>query len=237
MLELIGIEKRYGTRTVLSIDRFAFAPGVRTCIIGGNGAGKSTLLRILAGTLSPEKGGQIVRPEGLRVAYMPQKPYPFAKSVLQNVLLGVREGDRQQRRQKAKQAIEAVGLQAFTAQRGDRLSGGEMQRMAFARTIADRHDVLILDEPTASADIGASARVEQALLAYAERHGCGVIMSTHSLVQAMRVAQQVVFMDKGRIVEMGPPEQVILHPTNALTRAFVSHVALQIHDPIPPAQP
>ena len=148
MLELIGIEKRYGTRTVLSIDRFAFAPGVRTCIIGGNGAGKSTLLRILAGTLSPEKGGQIVRPEGLRVAYMPQKPYPFAKSVLQNVLLGVREGDRQQRRQKAEQAIEAVGLQAFTAQRGDRLSGGEMQRMAFARTIADRHDVLILNSLT-----------------------------------------------------------------------------------------
>lgn len=237
MLELIGIQKRYGARTVLSIERFAFESGVRTCIIGGNGAGKSTLLRILAGTLLPEKGGQVVRPQALSLAYMPQKPYAFSKSVLQNVLLGVRGRDEQQRRQKALTAIDAVGLHDFISQRGDRLSGGEMQRMAFARIIADRHDMLILDEPTASADIGASALVEQALLAYAQQHRCSVIMSTHSLVQAMRVAQQVVFMAQGRIVEVGSPEQVILHPKEALTREFVSHMTLQIHDQAPVPTP
>ena len=236
MLEVIGIEKRYGARTVLSVERFAFDPGVRTCIIGGNGAGKSTLLRVLAGTLLPE-AGEIRRPQGLSLAYMPQKPYAFGKSVLQNIMLGVREGDRQQRRQKALTAIDAVGLSDFVSQRGDRLSGGETQRMAFARMIADAHDVLILDEPTASADIGASAQVEQALLAYAQQHGCSVIMSTHSLVQAMQVAQQVVFMAQGRIVEAGAPEQVILHPREALTRQFVSHMALQIHEEAPLLMP
>ena len=121
----------------------------------------------------------------------------------------------------ALRALERVGLKHLAAARANRLSGGEAQRMALARIIARPRRLLLLDEPTASADIAAAEQIEQTLLDYMQEYACTLLFSTHAPAQAGRLAQRVLALDGGRIGEYGEADQVLHHPQARSTRLFL----------------
>ncbi len=222
MIEITNLQKRYGNRIALDIPKLTLRACERCALIGPNGSGKTTLLRILAGTLKQDAGlvrfGDLKKSE---IGYLPQKPYAFDLSVLKNVILPLRnESDAKER---ALLALERVGLTHLQRARGSHLSGGEAQRMALARLIVKPHKLLLLDEPTASADISANDKMERALLDYAEETGCILLFSSHAPSQALRLGTRVVVLNDGKIGETGLAEFVLKTPQAESTKAFLAH--------------
>lgn len=221
MIELTGICKRYGGRTVLQIPDLSLMDGRRYALIGANGSGKSTLLRILAGVIAADEGKVNMDIGRDEAAYLPQSPYAFDLTVLKNVTLAL--GGVHDKKRLAKEALARVGLSAYCDARGNRLSGGETQRMMLARMIAKPHRLLLLDEPTSATDISAEEGIERALLDYAADTGCTLVFSSHAPGQALRLATDVLVLDAGELVEEGAAEQVLHAPKNPRTQAFLQH--------------
>ncbi len=220
MIEIVHITKKAGGRTILNIPHLTFSEGRRYALIGENGSGKTTLLRILAGILKPDTGRVKNLPTD-SMGYMPQSTYAFSFSVQKNVQIAL--SDSPDAAAQALLALKAVGLASLAAVRGNKLSGGETQRMAFARMIARPRKLILLDEPTSATDIKGMDQIESLLLRYASQTGCTVIFSTHSPAQALRLAEQVVFLDQGRIAEQGPAARVLKKPQNECARLFLQH--------------
>ena len=220
MMELIDIQKRYGARIALDIPALTIQPGERLALIGPNGSGKSTLLRLLAGVIAPDAG--TVQAENMprgEIGYLPQQPYAFDLSVLKNVELAL--AGEPERTKRAQEALERVGLLHLCKARANRLSGGEMQRMALARVLARPRKLLLLDEPTASADIAAIERIERTIEHYIEQTGCTLLFSSHAPSQAIRLSSRVLVLDGGKIGEVGETAQVLQSPKAESTRAFL----------------
>ena len=220
MIKLVNVQKRYGARVALDISQLTIEPGERIAVIGPNGSGKSTLIRLLAGVLAPDTGtvqtGNMPRGE---IGYLPQQPYAFDLSVQKNVELALAgEADKAKI---AQEALERVGLLHLAKARANRLSGGETQRMALARVLARPRKLLLLDEPTASADIQAIELIERAILEYADQTGCTLVFSSHAPSQAMRLSTRVLALDSGRIGELGETAQVLQSPQEESTRVFL----------------
>ncbi len=211
MIKLSNVTIKYAERIVLDIPSLLFEEGKRYGLVGENGSGKTTLLRILAGTLKPDKG-EVTRMLSAGVGYMPQSPYAFSFSVRKNVEMALQKST--ERDHQAMLALQNVGMESLTDARGNKLSGGEAQRMAFARIIAKPRKLILLDEPTSSTDIKGMDQIEKTLLRYVADTGCTLIFSTHSPAQALRLAEEVIFLDQGRIVEQGAAEQVLRYPQN-----------------------
>ena len=110
--------------------------------------------------------------------------------------------------------------------RGDRLSGGEAQRMALARVLVRSYDVLLLDEPTSSTDVRSMDQIETTLKEYVQKTQCTLIFSTHSPAQALRLADEVLYLEKGRLVEQGPAATLFHSPQDERTKAFLKHWSL-----------
>lgn len=220
MIKLTGLKKEYNGITVLDIPGFEFQKKLIYALIGANGSGKSTLLRIMAGTLSADSG-MVSGVDVNTMGYLPQYAYSFAFSVQKNVEMVLeRSKDRKQR---AREALFNVGMLEYSDKKGNMLSGGEAQRMALARMIAIPRDLLLLDEPTSSADIAGIDKIENALLYYKNTHDCTIIFSTHSPAQALRVADYTLFLDKGKIVESGETINVIQSPVSDAAKLFLKH--------------
>jgi tungstate transport system ATP-binding protein len=220
MIEISHITKKAGERTILNIPHLIFNESRRYALIGENGSGKTTLLRIMAGILKPDTGQMNNIPID-SMGYMPQSPYAFSFSVQKNVEIAL--SNSTDTANQALIALKAVGLSSLAAVRGNKLSGGETQRMAFARMIAMPRMLILLDEPTSSTDIKGMDQIESLLLHYSSQTGCTVIFSTHSPAQALRLAEQVVFLDQGKIAEQGLATHVLKKPQNEITRSFLQH--------------
>lgn len=220
MIELNDIRVEVKNRTILDIPCLELAEGKRYGVIGENGSGKTTLLRLLAGTLAPNTGQLRGMPAAGQVGYLPQSPYAFSLSVLENIKMAITEENSEQI---AKTALEKVGLSALLRSRGDRLSGGEKQRMGLARLLALPRSLLILDEPSSATDIRGTDVIEALLLEWHRESKGTLIFSTHSPAQVVRLAEEVLFMDKGRVIERGSPKELFDAPQNDETRSFLSH--------------
>lgn len=219
LIEIRNLKKSFAGRTVLDIPELIVEPASRLAIIGPNGSGKTTLLRILAGALSPDEGEVIIN-TGL-VSYMPQKPYYFGFSVENNVKLAVK--DKEKSEEKVRAALEAVGLWELRQNCGSSLSGGEAQRMAFARILAGAGELILLDEPTAAADIEGAQRMEKALEALVDQRNATLIFTTHTPTQAAALADEIIVMSKGKIAERGEARQVLYSPRSETAEKFLSH--------------
>ena len=220
MIEIADLRVVMADRTILDLPRLEIHAGRRYGLIGENGSGKTTLLRVLAGTLLPD-AGNIRGLDPRTMGYLPQSPYVFSFNVLRNVVLALQESPTAEK--DALAALEKVGMASFTRHRADRLSGGEAQRVALARLLAKAHQVLLLDEPSSATDIRGMDAIEQVLLDYWESNACTLVFSTHSPAQALRLAQEVIYLEDGQIVEMGSADELLRSPKHPKTRAFLNH--------------
>src|SRR5690349_22336445 len=188
VLELVGVTHRYDDRVVLDLERFQVPPGAAIAIVGPNGSGKSTLLRLLALVERPTQGE--VRLDGVRatgpaarrrVTLVEQRPVLFRGTVRENLEFGLRL--RRHRRTAVTRLIDDVANRLDVAQllarRRHELSDGEVQRVAVARALAIEPDVLLLDEPTSSADRAAAQTLYRALAAERGRRPLGVWLASH----------------------------------------------------------
>jgi tungstate transport system ATP-binding protein len=199
-----------GDREILRDVNLTLEAGRRTIILGPNGAGKSVTLRLLHGLLRPTRGeitwgGKPAQPAAQAMVF--QRPVLLRRSALANIeyaldLAGVPRAERTHR---AIAALARVGLPHVAARAARVLSGGEQQRVALARAWALAPRILFLDEPTASLDPAASREVER-IVADIAAGGTRIVMITHHLGQARRLADDIVFMHDGRITEHTPAD-------------------------------
>nr|MBL8412649.1 ATP-binding cassette domain-containing protein [Dechloromonas sp.] len=194
-------------------------------ILGPNGAGKTVLLRLLAGLLPPD-GGRLdwggAAQAGGRLAMVFQQPMMLRLSVFTNVEFALRPQmpSAADRRQRTAEVLARVGLAHREKDCARLLSGGERQRLALARAWAMRPRLLLLDEPTAALDPSATEAVER-IIREIRTEGAKVLMTTHNLGQATRLADDIVFLTDGRVQEHAPAQRFFAHPQSPAAKAFL----------------
>lgn len=214
-----------GTRLIDSID-LVLDSGSLTVIMGPNGAGKSLLLRLLHGLIAPTGGTISYAGRALddatrkRQALVFQRPVLLRRSVAANIdfVLGL-DGRRDPARRDA--LLASVGLHARAGQPARLLSGGEQQRLALARALATQPDMLLLDEPTASLDPASTQMIEQ-IARDAQTNGIKVVFVTHDIAQGRRLADEVVFLDRGRLTEITAASDFFNAPQSQAGAAYLA---------------
>ena len=250
MLRLVDVTKRFGSRTVLGGINLDVAPSRVIALIGGSGSGKTTLLRCV-NYLEPPSSGE-VWVDGERIGMRPDRARPAPPRLLrrqrsaigmvfqhfnlfphmtaiENVIeapmavLGLR---RREAVEQGLALLAEVGLADWADHLPRQLSGGQQQRVAIARALAMRPKLMLFDEPTSALDpelVGEVLGVMQRLA----RDGMTMLVVTHEMGFAAEVADEVVFMDAGLIVEQGPPAALLRHPAHARTQAFLQRLLRQ----------
>ena len=225
LIELRQAGVRFGAVGALVGVDFRLQAGERVALVGANGSGKTTLLRLLHGQLR-HNGQRRAATDGAGCepaqAMVFQRPFLLRLSVWHNLLLALwlARVPRAERRARALQALERVGLADQRERPARVLSGGQQQRLALARAWAVRPRVLFLDEPTASLDPGAKREVEQLVTEFAQE-GMALVMSTHNLGQAKRLATRVVYLEGGRVIVDLPTELFFNQPLPEPAASFV----------------
>ncbi len=224
--------KTYNGRTVLNITSLQIKRGEILALVGPSGAGKSTLLRQLAflepiSTGKLHFAGQLVNNQWpdlgtrRRVTMVFQRPQLLRRSVRENVAYGL-----QLRGQKKEAMVTAVldqlGLLPLAAAKAKNLSGGEMQRVALARTLVLKPDVLLLDEPTANLDPYNIKLIESIIAEVNKKEGTTIVIVTHNVFQARRLADRVGLLLNGRLLEVAPTEDFFTRPQAPETAAFLN---------------
>lgn len=221
MVTLTGVELHRGGRRLLGpIDLSLTKPGI-TVVLGPNGAGKTTLLRVLHGLEPPTSGTVTGAPD--RQGFVFQTPTMLRRTVLDNIAYPLRLAGvgKAEARAKAKTHADDLGLGGLLARPARVLSGGEKQKLALARALITKPDLLFLDEPCASLD-GQATRDIETILQNARTGGVQVVMSTHNVAQARRLADEVVFIYHGRLHERGACDQFFQSPATAEARAHIT---------------
>jgi tungstate transport system ATP-binding protein len=231
LYQLAGLRKSYDGRTVVDIEQLDVRTGEILVLVGPSGAGKSTLLRLLNFLEPPTVGAIIYRGQSFRDQRVPlalrrqittvfQRPALLRGSVRRNVTYGLRlRGERDE--QRVAQLLSRVGLAALAHVPAHRLSGGELQRVALARALAIRPVVLLLDEPTANLDPYNVGLIEDLVRQQNREAGTTVVLVTHQVFQARRLATRVGLLLSGRLIEVSPVSEFFAAPADPRTAAFV----------------
>ncbi|MHB0953223.1 MAG: amino acid ABC transporter ATP-binding protein [Allorhizobium sp.] len=239
MITVQDIHKSYGTIEVIKGVSFDVQVGEVVCIIGPSGSGKSTILRCINGLETYQKGeiridGDLVNSAdksiiGLRqrVSMVFQRFNLFPhRTVLENVMEGpvhVKHMRRSEARELAAEYLTKVGLEAKLDAYPDNLSGGQQQRVAIARALAMRPEAILFDEPTSALDPELVGEVLKVMRDVA-LEGMTMVVVTHEMGFAREVADRVLFLEGGRIVEQGPPEEILRAPKEVRTQDFLHRV-------------
>jgi len=238
MIEIRDLSKWYGDFQVLKSCTLSIAPGEVVVVCGPSGSGKSTLIKCVNG-LEPFEKGEIVV-DGFKVAradelkrlrtrigmvFQSLELYPHL-TALDNICLAPRvvlERNRGEAESRARALLARVGLQEHAAKFPAQLSGGQQQRVAIARSLAMDPVVMLFDEPTSALDPEMIKEVLDVMTDLA-REGMTMIVVTHEMGFARRVADRIIFMDEGEIVEAKSPEQFFTAPESERARAFLSKI-------------
>ncbi len=224
---LTDISLRIGHVTILDRVSLGLEYGQPTVLIGPNGAGKTTLLRLAMGLVGPSAGsvtwGGRENVPPARRAIVFQRPVMLRRRAAANIRYALATAGVPRARQGGRigELLALVGLDGLGERPARKLSGGEQQRLALARALAKEPQVLFLDEPTASLDPAATKAVEDVIRAVAAR-GIKVVMSTHDLGEARRLAGEIVLMHRGRVLECSPAEAFFSTPKTEEARRFMA---------------
>ncbi|MDQ1620447.1 MAG: polar amino acid transport system ATP-binding protein [Actinomycetota bacterium] len=239
MLQCAGVVKRFGDHTVLHGVDLDVAEHEVVTLIGASGSGKSTLLRCINlletvddGVIHLD-GEDITDPRAdvdavrrrIGVVFQAYNLFPHM-TVLDNVTLApslVHKTPRAQAEDKAMTLLRRVGLAEKAKEYPDRLSGGQQQRVAIVRALANEPRLLLLDEVTSALDPELVGEV-LSLIRELKEQGMTIVMATHEMAFARQAADRVCFLDNGRLLEQGPPEQVLVDPVEPRTRQFLARI-------------
>ncbi|MCH8089617.1 MAG: phosphate ABC transporter ATP-binding protein [Chloroflexi bacterium] len=226
--------KRYGHREACNIAHMEIIRGEILGIIGPSGSGKSTLLRLL-NLLEPPTSGSVTFDGTVfdghtsvdiavrrRMTMVFQNPLLFNTSVLSNVAYGLKVRGEKDNREKAYQFLDRLGMGDLAREHAATLSYGEAQRVALARALVLGPDVLLLDEPTANLDPFNVGVIEKLILQANREMGTTIVLVTHNVFQARRLAGRVALLLDGREVEVGPTEELFSQARDPRTRAFIN---------------
>lgn len=222
-IEANRLSKAYNGRTVLDIDGLVFESGGIYAVLGHNGSGKTTLLRIISGLEAADSGkvlydGSVILPHD-DISFLIDKPYIFDLTVMDNMLIGV--GKSSSGRKIAEEALRYLGMGNFAQAGALTLSGGEAQKTAIARTLILQKKLVLLDEPASYVDIPSMKLIEEFIVKVSREHRATVIFTTHNPSQALRVADKVVIMNEGRLMDQGDPESVLVSCRKKSTEEFL----------------
>lgn len=231
--QLLNVCKDYGTRRILDIDVLNIREGETLAVVGPSGSGKSTLLRLLNFLEAPTNGELIFHgvrfssgremPLDLRrrVTTVFQRPIVLDGNVLSNVTYGLRLRGQRDSQESVVSVLEEVGLENLANINAHTLSGGEIQRVALARSMILKPDVLLLDEPTANLDPYNVGLIERIITGLRRGRRTTIVMVTHNVFQAQRLADRVIFMLEGKIIEVSEVDRFFHSPSDARTAAFI----------------
>jgi tungstate transport system ATP-binding protein len=229
-LEVSNLVYQAGGERLLHDIGFRLTAGSRTVLLGPNGAGKSLILRLCHGLLTPTMGtirwgGEVLGDPARQrrhQAMVFQRPVLLRRSVRANVehALRLRRVPRRERRARTGLALAQTGLAGLADRPARTLSGGEQQRLALARAWATTPQVLFLDEPTANLDPAATRAVETLIDGF-HAAGSKIVMTTHDLAQARRMADEILFIHHGRLLERTPADRFFAAPATREAQAFV----------------
>lgn len=209
---------------ILSDVTLSIDVGAPTVLMGPNGSGKTTLIKLGMDLIAPTSG--VIRSaqpifSASRMAMVFQRPVMLRRSAAANIAFALKAAGREADPSAIVRLLERVGLASLGERPARRLSGGEQQRLALARALARDPEVLFLDEPTASLDPAATKAVED-IIASAAASGVKIVMATHDLGQARRLAGDIVFLVGGRLVERGPAPAFFSEPTTSEAKRFLA---------------
>lgn len=226
--------KRYGSQTVLNIENLTLSGGAITAVIGPNGAGKSTLLKLIAdlierdsGEISYGAGGSVPPLKEMTLVF--QDTYLMQKSIRENIAypLKIRKVPRQEAEARVQELAEELKLTPILDKRAGATSQGEAQKAALARALSFRPRLLLLDEPCASIDLSATMEIERLLKKINREAGTTIVIVTHNLAQARRLADYVVMLHHGRVLEQGENPGFFDYPKMPETRRLIEGETLK----------
>lgn len=227
MIEINKLEKKYSQEFSLYIDSLSVQQGDRIALIGSNGSGKSTLLKIIASVVKPTAGSCIVDCPSCLIGYEPQDPFCYNMNVRKNICLGLDTSKKSSDNDRiVDNILEKCCLTHLQKKRADALSGGEKQRMCFARMLVRPYKVLLMDEPLSAADIEMSEKMEQVLLSFCKENNTALLFSTHLPQQSIRLSTKIIIMHDGRVAEYGDTEKILRHPQTEFGQKFLANWSL-----------
>jgi tungstate transport system ATP-binding protein len=229
-LQLVDIKKSYRKFTALNSVSLEMQGGKITVLLGVNGAGKTTLMRIMAGLENADSGqllfnNQNIDCKSLRqvTTLVFQKSAMFSTNIYENLAYGlkIRKVPKEDIKKKIADALQAVRLSGFEKRRAKKTSGGEQQRIALARAFLLESNVLLLDEPTANLDPNSASIIEKAIVSRKSSDRI-IVIATHNLTQARRIADEIVHIHDGKIVEAADVINFFENPKSEISRKFVN---------------
>jgi putative spermidine/putrescine transport system ATP-binding protein len=237
-VEVRGLWKSYGEEAYVVRDvSFALRRGEFLTLLGPSGSGKTTTLMMVAGFEKPTWGEILV--DGHDIASQPPEQRNFGvvfqgyalfpqKNVLENVEFGLRMKGvpPAERRRRALDMLDRVGLADFTTRKPRELSGGQQQRVALARALVFEPDALLLDEPLGALDRKLRESLQNEIKELQKRFGISILFVTHDQDEAMMMSDRIAVMAEGRIVQIGPPSDVYLHPATPFVAGFLGETNL-----------
>ncbi|MGB5824001.1 MAG: phosphate ABC transporter ATP-binding protein [Proteocatella sp.] len=236
VIKIKELKKSYDGKMVLDIPDLEIKSGKITAVIGPSGAGKSTLIAIINGLEIPDQGQIVFQGEVFsrsqkytqktrrKMAMVFQKPWMFNTSVYKNIAYGLKA--RKETSQKISEEVEEtarmIGMEDKLRQNATTLSGGEAGRVSVARALIINPKLLLMDEPTASLDPQNISMIENLVKKAKEQNNTSIIIVTHNMFQAKRIADEVIFMLDGKVIEFGTTEELFAKPRDARTAQFVA---------------
>lgn len=233
-LEVQGLTKAYGGKTVLNSIHFHVEDGEFLSILGPSGCGKTTILRILIGLLEPTAG--VLFKDGKDITKLASaqrgmgivfQNYALFQNmtVLENVEYALRfQADKKGKsREISMRLLEQVGLSEHAAKKPYKLSGGQQQRVAIARTLALNPDIILFDEPMSALDVATRLALREELKRIQAKFGSTMIYITHDQEEAFAMSDRIMVMDNGKIEQIDTPEVIISNPASEYVKEFVIH--------------